>query len=145
MAREMEIDDRAFQQMVRAAANAVAVDADVMTVDEYVERYWGATEYGSRRGQRPWPNPRKKTTLGPGGRVFSKQAVGGWIRKYGKRFLDFLEEAYMKRARGGDPPTQNDLRDSVNEAGRRTLEWMEKTAPVDSGRLRDSLALRKAR
>ena len=33
-------------------------------------------EYGSRRGERPWPNPGPRTML-YGGNVFSRQAPGG--------------------------------------------------------------------
>jgi hypothetical protein len=142
---EMVIDSKEFDLLVLAASQVQPVEAMIVTDNPKVKDYWPVTEYGSLEGHRPWPRPWKRTTRGGGGRIFSKQAKGGWVFKYGMRFIEFLEIAYNKAAeRTGGLPLQRDLADAVNEAGDKTLGWLKKTAPVDKGDLRDSLTVKKA-
>ena len=51
-------------------------------------------ELGSEKGKPPWPKPGKRTTYGPGGRIFSTQAVGGII---GPMFEDLWFEKAVER------------------------------------------------
>ena len=53
-------------------------DSTIGTVSNDLD-YGRFLEIGSEKGKRPWPKPGKRTTYGPGGRIFSTQAVGGIV------------------------------------------------------------------
>jgi hypothetical protein len=141
---EMEIDDREFQLLVKEALKLTAVEAEIVTTDPKVKDYWPVLEYGSREGQRPWPRSGPRTRRSQG-RVFSRQGVGGFVRKHANIFIRFLSDAIKRNADHADGFTkQSDLAATVNEAADKSLEFLKKTAPVDEGTLRDSLTVKKA-
>lgn len=85
MFMELEIDDSQLTEeleAIAAAADETPVEASIITDNPKCLDYWPVLEYGSKRGQRPWPRPWKRTAIGDGSRIFSKQAVDGWIMKY---------------------------------------------------------------
>jgi hypothetical protein len=141
---ELEIDDRQFQLMIDEGLKLTAVEASVVT-SGLPENYALVLEYGSGEGQRLWPRSGPRTRRAQG-RIFSRQAIGGYVRRNAKILNRFLENAYKKvAARGDGSPSQSDLADAVNEAAGEALEFLKKVVPVDSGELRDSLEVRKAK
>lgn len=145
MPPELTIDSRQFDLLVAAASRVRPVEAQIVTSGK-PEDYWGVLEHGSRAGQAPWPQPRKKTRFGAGGRIFSKQAPQGFVMHWASRFIDFLAEAYRKAADStGGAPLQDDLQGAVNDAAEKSLDLILRGVPVDSGQLRDSLKVKRGR
>jgi len=144
MGKNVEVDTSRFETVLKAFASGVEgeVSAAIVTSGKPVD-YWGANEFGSRRGRRPWPNPRKKTTLGKGGRVFSRQAPQGFVFRFRQQFRKFLVDAY-KQATGNGLPTRATLVAAANQAAQRARSLIRGAAPVDSGKLRSSIALKSA-
>lgn len=139
---DIDIDTRQFDQFISAAiAGADTGEVGVaITVEGDPVKYWGALEFGSRRGKRPWPNPRKKTTTGKGGRVFSKQAPEGFVFRFAGRFAKFLADAYERSiGAGGSLPTREGLKSAATVAGKQALTVIAGAAPVDKGDLKKSL------
>src|SRR5437879_3654481 len=103
MGRDIDIDTRQFDLLIDAAVSGVDTGevAVAITVEGEPAKYWGVLEFGSRRGRRPLPNPRRKTTTGKGGRVFSKQAPDGFVFRFAGRFAKFLADAYARSIGAG--------------------------------------------
>lgn len=141
----MEFDDRSFQQFIDAAiAASEPVTATIETRSDEVERYWPVLEHGSRPGQKPWPTARKKTARGPGGNIFSRQAVGGFIFKNRARFLEYLKTAYIKRFSVRKLPlTLNEAQAAAGDAADQSLRLVQAAIPVDTGQAKDSLYVGK--
>lgn len=139
MGKNIDVDTSRFETVLKAFADGATgeVSAAIVTSGKPVD-YWGANEFGSRRGRRPWPNPRKKTTLGKGGRVFSRQAPQGFVFKFQQQFRRFLIDAY-KQATNGGLPTRAKLVAAANQAAQRARSLIRNAAPVDSGELRNSI------
>jgi hypothetical protein len=143
----MPVDGDAWDKFMLKVAGDLdnPVEADIVTNSRDVENYWPVLEHGSRKGQRPWPSAKKKTAVS-GGKVFSKQAVGGFIEKNAKNIIGYLAEAYTRRVRQLQRPlTRTEITDAANEAGAKALTLLKAAIPVDTGKAKNSLSLRKAR
>jgi hypothetical protein len=139
MGKNVDVDTSQFETVLKAYADGVEGEVSAAIVTSGKPRdYWGPNEFGSARGRRPWPNPRKKTTLGRAGRVFSKQAPQGFVFKFQQQFRRFLVDAY-KAATNGGLPTRAKLAAAANQAAQRARSLIRANAPVDSGDLRDSI------
>lgn len=142
---ELIIDSRQFDLLVEAASKVRPVEAQIVTSGK-PEDYWIVLERGSKEGQRPWPQPRKKTRFGANRRIFSKQAPQGFVMHWASKFIDFLAQSYRKVADAtGGAPLQGDLQSAVDDAAEKSLDLILKGVPVDSGALRDSLKVKKGR
>ena len=141
----MKFHDASFFSFISAAiAGTEPVSATVETKSDEVERYWPVLEHGSREGHRPWPKPRKKTVHGAGGRIFSRQAVGGFVAKNRRHFLQYLRDAYLRHfARTKMPLTEAEARSAANEAASRAAALLKASIPVDTGKAKNSLFARK--
>jgi hypothetical protein len=144
MGKNIDVDTSGFETLLTAAAADLVgkVEAEVVTSGKPAD-YWFIPEVGSRRGRRPWPNPRKKTVLGSGGRVFSKQAPQGFIRKFNARFQKFLVDGYKKFV-GNGLPTRAKLAQAATYAAQQARILIRGAAPVDSGDLRNSIEVKPA-
>lgn len=143
----MPVDGDKWERYIISVAASLdkPVAAEIVTKDEKVEDYWPVLEHGSRKGQRPWPLAKKKTRL-RGGRVFSSQAVGGFIDKNARHIVEYLTESYTRRIRQLKRPLNRaELVAAANEAGARALKLLRVAIPVDTGKAKNSLDMRKAR
>jgi len=142
--KNISVDTSQFEAVLRAYAEGFEgeVSAAVVTSGK-PEDYWRSVERGSARGRRPWPNPRKKTTLGAGGRVFSKQAPTGFVGRFQKQFQQFLVDAYREVV-GNGVPTRAKLVLAVNRATEKARSLIRGAAPVDSGALKNSIEVKPA-
>lgn len=146
MGKEVNVDSTAFEAMLRGVQNLSAPVAADIVVDGDPKKYWAVVEHGSRRGHRPWPNPRRKTTVGPGGRVFSTQAVGGFVMRHRDKFVAFLRDAFLKvmEKRKGRI-TRESVAEAANMAAEQALSLIRAKTPVDSGSLESSEKIVKAK
>lgn len=145
MGKNIEVDDSGFQTLLQTFAAGLEgkVEAEIVVSGKPAD-YWFVPEVGSRRGRRPWPNPRKKTTVGAGGRVFSRQAPQGYIRKFNAKFQQFLLEGYKKFV-GDKLPTRALLVQAANYAAKQARVVIRGAVPVDSGELRNKIEVDEAR
>lgn len=141
---ELTFDNAGFEFMMGAAGLNAHIEAAVITNNADVENYWGVLEFGSKRGQRPWPTARKKTRYGPDGNVYSKQAVGGFVRVNEAVIFKLLADEYDRVAAQGRMPTQTELVGVVNQAAEATAVLLRKIVPVDSGAFKRSIAVQRA-
>jgi hypothetical protein len=137
----LTFDNSGFDFLIQQAGSGARVEATVVTNNRDVEEYWGVLEFGSRRGQRPWPNPRTRTALGQDGRVYSNQAVGGFVRKNEDLIFGFMEAEYSRVA---GLPDHAALVSVVNRSADRLCGFLRTVVPVDSGAFRDSISYVKA-
>lgn len=144
---EIEIDTTSFDRLVLAVAaeSSAEIVAEVVTDNPETEPYWPVLEHGSRPGARPWPTPRKKTTM-RGGRIYSKQAPGGFVAKRFRDFLKYLSEAYIDRLREKQAPlSRAELIECANLATERAKAVIAAGAPVDSGKFKSSITMNPAK
>jgi hypothetical protein len=146
MARELEIDSHELDELLnQALAGGEPVEAVIRVTDPEAAKYWATVEFGSTPGEKPWPRPWKRTKE-KDGRIFSKQAPGGFANKYFQKFLDFLGNAAMRRISANKGPLDRaGCVDSVNDAAEQALKTILAGVPVDSGRLKNSIKLEKAK
>lgn len=139
MGKNVEVVTTGFDNLIRTYAQGVdeKIEAAVVMTGD-AKAYWFIPEVGSRRGARPWPNPRKKTTTGRGGRVFSRQAPDGYIAILKPKFLQALTAAY-KNIVGNKLPTRAMLVQAANQAANVAKNLIRNSAPVDSGKLRSGI------
>lgn len=136
--KNIAVDTREFDTFLKALAIGEEPIAAAIITKGPAEKYWFVPEFGSKRGQRPWPNPRKKTTLGKGGRVFSKQATEGYIFRFRAKFAQFLAEEYNAAIEGNKIPTRERLKQAAVKAAKKAITVIRGSAPVDSGQLKNS-------
>jgi len=142
MSFELKVDDRKLRAMLEAAVESDATAAVV--VEGEAAKYAHVLNRGSAPGEKPWPEPKKKTTRGREGRIFSKQAPQGLVAQHAKAIFGFLIDALRRRLHGGKLPTDADVKAAANEAAEKTADVIREGAPVDSGKLKNSIAVRKA-
>lgn len=144
--QEFQIDDKAFEARVAA----IAAELDEAVTAEIVSRgpaaaYAAVVERGSRKGEKPWPEARKKT-VERGPCIAVKAQPEGFIRRNAERFAAFLRDALKKRmGKTKRIPTRTDLVEAANEAGEKALALAKASVPRDSGQLHDSLKLKEAK
>lgn len=127
---------------LKELANAEPVTATVYVDDPEAVNYWGVLDAGSHEGSRPWPSAGKKTTE-KDGRIFSKQAPGGFATKYFKQFLGFFGHSVMTRMRAKNSALNRaDMRAAVKETGEYVHDVVTRGVPQDSGRLKNSIKLK---
>lgn len=121
------------------------VEARIVTKDPEVKRYWATLEFGSREGSKPWPTARKKTRR-RNGRVVSRQAPEGFVRKNYKLFYAYLKDAYARRvAMLKRPLRRAELAEAANESIERALLIEKSQIPVDTARAKNSLQIERAK
>lgn len=144
---EISVDTSTFDRLILQVAtdSTGPIVGDVVTDSTAAEKYWPVLEHGSRPGGRPWPHPRKKTVLS-GGRVYSRQAPGGFVGKRRSLFLRYLKDAFLAavRAKRG-PLNREELAAAVNDALGLAKEQISSAAPVDSGQFHDSIDIKPAK
>lgn len=139
MGKNIEVVTTGFDNLLKAYAQDAEgkIEAAVVMTGK-AKAYWFIPEVGSRRGARPWPNPRKKTRLGRSGRVFSMQAPDGYIHILAPKFFQALTAAY-KSIVGNGLPTRAQLVRAANQAANTAKGLIRNSAPVDSGALRSGI------
>ncbi len=140
---------RAIKKLDAAMAIASAsepVRAEIVTTDKEVERYWRVVDRGSVRDEKPWPDPKSKTRIGRDGRVVTKQAPEGFVLRHLATVGAYLKEAIVKVMGNRKAPlTRGQVVEATNQAAEKAFELIRAGAPVDSGKLKNSLAVRKAK
>jgi hypothetical protein len=101
-------------------------------------------EYGSTPGRKPWPTARDKTTSGPGGRIFSKQAPQGYARIFSDRIVVFLRDALLRRLQGR-LISRDIMVSAANEAITNAFQLAKAAIPKRSGEAAASLEVKEAR
>lgn len=101
-------------------------------------------EFGSKAGSKPWPQARQKTTAGPNGRIFSKQAPRGYVGVNAGKIAEFLRDALASRL-GKRLPSREVLRAAANEAISNAFSLLRAAIPKDTGGAAGSLEIEKAK
>ncbi len=143
---EISVDTRAFDSMLRVASEAQApVQAEIFVNNEEVQAYWPILEFGGKASG-PWKKPGLKTTTGPGGRIYSKQAPRGFIFRFRDKFLQFLRNAYEKRfAVKKLPLSKAELEAATFEAAQKATDLIREQVPRDSGKLLRAIRWREVK
>lgn len=144
----MPVDTSNFDKFILQVVGTVGapVEAQIVTTDPKVQKYWPVLEFGSGEGQRPWPEPKTHTVVGADGRIHSKQSPQGFIRRNGQRFYQYLTEAYVRRVQILKRPlNRGEMVEAANDAAARSLELLRSSVPVKSGKLKNSLRVNAAK
>lgn len=142
--KEIDVDSRSFDQFVaRAQALATSPVTASIIAEGDPAAYWAPLEFGSGYGRRPWPRPGPRTTV-TSGRVFSRQAVGGYVFRNSKRFTQFLFDALRRRILPGKILSRADLVIAANEASQQAKDLIVSGAPSDTGALKKAIKVKGA-
>lgn len=147
MPDDISVDTSKFERKIALAINQPSVLAEIR-VQGRARDYWFVPEYGSKRGQRPWPNPRKRT-VARGSRVFSSQAPRGYVFRFKSHAISLLRRGFKRAAQVKHAfPDHMALAASANQAATGFYQAIRSSVPIGnrktSGELLASITLKKA-